>query len=149
MGSIRGKDATAKIVLFVQWLPLMLHLRDALAAHGVQALALHGGTYDRQELIQRFQFGSAADDGVLLLSLADSVSGMNLVCANHCILVHPMYAESRARALAYERQAIGRVRRQGQEKTVHVYRFITKNTIEEELAKVRLEDMRQFHECAS
>ena len=83
-------------------------------ANGIDTLVLSGGVTNRQQLLQRFQSGTEAADSVLLLSLADSVSGMNLVCANHCILVHPMFAASPARALAYERQAVGRVRRQGQ-----------------------------------
>lgn len=139
--SIRRRDRDAKVIVFVQWKPLMLHLRDAFKAKGIKALVLSGGVQDRQALLHRFQTGRETDDSVLLLSLADSVSGMNLVCANHCILVHPMFAENRSRALAYERQAVGRVHRQGQERKVHVYRFVTKNTIEEDLAKIRMQEL--------
>jgi SNF2 family DNA or RNA helicase len=40
---------------------------------------------------------------------------------------------------AYETQAIGRIRRMGQEETcVHVYRFYTRDTVEEKLHHAHL-----------
>ena len=70
---------------------------------------------------------------VLLLSLEGSPSGMNLVCANHCLLVHPMFTDDPAQARAWEKQAIGRIVRTGQTRPCHIYRFITEETIEDEL----------------
>merc|ERR1712118_39788 len=72
---------------------------------------------------------------VLLLSLENDPSGMNLVCANHCLLVHPMSTSDPEQAAAWEEQAIGRICRQGQEKKCHIYRFQTMQTIEEDLFK--------------
>ena len=60
---------------------------------------------------------------------------MNLVCCHHLMLVHPMLAESRDASLSFERQAIGRVRRQGQQEKVHVYRFFVRDTMEEEMVR--------------
>jgi len=59
---------------------------------------------------------------------------MNLVCAHHVLLVHPMYADRSSDAASCEMQAIGRVRRQGQQHTVHVHRFVVRDTVEESLA---------------
>lgn len=67
----------------------------------------------------------------LLLSLETSTSGMNLTVAAHLFLVHPCLVGNRDTAVAYEQQAIGRLVRQGQTKTVHVHRFVTEGTIEE------------------
>jgi DNA repair and recombination RAD54-like protein len=72
-----------------------------------------------------------------MLSLEDDPSGMNLVAANHCVLVHPMFTESPALAVSYEKQAIGRICRQGQVKPCFVYRFQTDGTIEESLFKAQ------------
>merc|ERR1712008_340035 len=134
---IRVSEPSAKVVVFVQWGDIMAHLAEAFEANGLETLVLKGTTRDRQLVLNRFKEGQGAADGILLLSLSDSVSGMNLICSHHCLLVHPMFAESNARALAYEKQAVGRVHRQGQEHPVHVYHFVTSNTIEEELASVR------------
>eukprot|EP00747_Dinoflagellata_sp_TGD_P139193 gnl/TRDRNA2_/TRDRNA2_175870_c0_seq5.p2 gnl/TRDRNA2_/TRDRNA2_175870_c0~~gnl/TRDRNA2_/TRDRNA2_175870_c0_seq5.p2 ORF type:complete len:117 (+),score=17.58 gnl/TRDRNA2_/TRDRNA2_175870_c0_seq5:258-608(+) len=60
---------------------------------------------------------------------------MNLVCAHHVLLVHPMHADKPSEAVAFEMQAIGRVRRQGQKQTVHIHRFVTRDTVEESLAR--------------
>ena len=73
---------------------------------------------------------------VLLLSLEHAASGTNLTAANHVIFVHPMNAETLSTAVAYERQALARVRRVGQERDeVHVWRFIAKDTVEEYMHK--------------
>merc|ERR1719373_860383 len=54
--------------------------------------------------------------------------------ASHVILVHPMVAYSAEEQLAYEAQAVGRVRRWGQKKKVQVWRFVVEGTIEADLA---------------
>lgn len=67
-----------------------------------------------------------------MLSLEHAASGTNLTAANHVIFVHPMNAETLSSAVAYERQALARVRRVGQERSeVHVWRFVTRETVEE------------------
>ena len=71
---------------------------------------------------------------MLLLSLEHVASGSNLTAANHVIFVHPMNAETMSSAVAYERQALARVRRVGQERgEVHVWRFVTQETVEEHM----------------
>ena len=71
---------------------------------------------------------------VLLLSLEHAASGSNLTAANHVIFVHPMNADTLSSAVAYERQALARVRRVGQERAeVHVWRFVTRETVEEHM----------------
>lgn len=92
-----------------------------------------GTVQTRQKTLQIFKESTASEHRVLMLSLEKSPSGMTLTCANHVFLVHPMVAESATLAVGYECQAIGRVRRPGQEKTVHVWRFVTSGTVEEKL----------------
>ena len=71
---------------------------------------------------------------VLLLSLEHAASGSNLTAANHVIFVHPMNADTLSSAVAYERQALARVRRVGQERAeVHFWRFVTRETVEEHM----------------
>ena len=119
-----------KMLVFVQWEALSLKIQRALKQCGVQALRLRGSTTSRTKTLQEFACGSAK---LLLLSLEKSPTGMNLTCANHVVLFHPMVAESEEIARDYERQAVGRVKRHGQTKTVHVHRVVAKGTIEEDL----------------
>merc|ERR1712100_957050 len=88
---------------------------------------------DAFAVLERFQESTDVNDPrVMLLSLEHAASGSNLTAANHVLFVHPMNAETVSTAVAYEQQAIGRVRRVGQARSeVHVWRFITCQTVEE------------------
>jgi len=130
-----AEDAECKIIVFVQWEGLLKKVHAALSECGLPCLRIFGTVPQRQRTLQKFRESSAVEHRLLLLSLEKSPSGMTLTNANHIFLVHPMVAESPALAAGYERQAIGRVRRPGQEKTVHVWRFITSDTVEEQLVE--------------
>ena len=67
----------------------------------------------------------------------ESASGANLTNANHAIFLSPLLTESKETYIANETQAIGRVRRYGQTKTVHIYRFFSMNTIDVEIYEQR------------
>ena len=87
-------------------------------------------------VLRRFQEDAGAPH-VLVLSLQRAAAGTNLTAASHVLFVHPMNAETVRTAAAYERQALARVRRIGQaRKEVHVWRFITKQTVEEHIWKL-------------
>merc|ERR1711896_109957 len=94
-------------------------------------LSLEGSIFDRSRTLK--QFRSDPSISLLLLSLEDSASGTNLTVASHVFLLHPMFARSQAEAASFEAQAVGRVRRLGRTEPVHVWRFITAGTVEEEL----------------
>merc|ERR1712124_37319 len=72
---------------------------------------------------------------LMLLSLEESASGTNLTAANHVLIVHPMEATSREEAVAFEMQAVGRVRRPGQQRKIHIWRFVTVGTIEQQITE--------------
>lgn len=82
------------------------------------------------EIFQKEQ-PSHGDPMVLLLKMDHEQSaGLNLTNLNHAVFVHPLLADTQEQYEAYETQAIGRLRRYGQEKTVHVWRFLAKDTID-------------------
>ncbi|KAI8828828.1 SNF2 family N-terminal domain-containing protein [Chytriomyces cf. hyalinus JEL632] len=74
---------------------------------------------------------------VLMLSARDSVSGLNLTEASHCIILHPFYAANESHAVASEKQGVARVLRKGQDKTVKIVRFYVENTVEQALHEAR------------
>lgn len=120
-----------KAVVFAQWQDLIFKIHAALRKSGMNAAVLAGGAFDRASVLQRFE---SPELPILLLSLEDSASGTNMSHANHVMLVHPMVAASAEEQTAYEAQAIGRVCRWGQKRTVHVWRFVMESTIEADLA---------------
>jgi len=125
---IHDEDASSRVLVFVQWNELLLKLEAALTHYGVHCVALRGGVADRQRTITAFAEGEQRY--VLLMAMEHDDSGLNLTCSNHVFFVHPM-AASPEMARACERQALGRVRRCGQARDVHLYRFVTGGTIEE------------------
>jgi len=138
-------DPKAKALVFVQWADLEGKVCRALQDHGVPFLCLSGASGSGKRLggadgavLRRFQEEDQADAPfVLVLSLQRAAAGANLTAASHVLFVHPMNAESVDVAAAYERQALARVRRIGQtRKEVHVWRFVTKQTVEEHIWKL-------------
>ncbi|CAK9018575.1 unnamed protein product [Durusdinium trenchii] len=128
------QEDSAKVIIFVQFEVLLGKMKGALSSMGMSCLTLHGSVFERRRVIRQFH-AEGRENRILLLSLERSPAGMNLVCCHHLILVHPMLAESKEAALSFERQAIGRVRRQGQKEQVHVYRFFVRDTMEEEMVR--------------
>eukprot|EP00398_MALV-I-01_sp_L67-1_P000402 gene402-708_t len=130
-----------KVIIFIQWDQIRDSLISAIEGiTGFKPLVLRGDINKRNNTISKFQHGSQPEDHVLVLSMEESATGMNLVCANHCILAHPMYGDTKY-ATDCEKQAIGRIRRQGQTKTCYLYRFFTEGTIEEELMKKHSQEL--------
>jgi len=107
---------------------------------GEAALIYHGGLSQekRTETINKFQNDPGAR--ILLISLKAGGLGLNLTAASRVIHYDLWYNP------AVENQATDRAFRIGQERTVFVHRFITKNSFEEKIdtmisAKRELADM--------
>mmetsp|Transcript_58240 Transcript_58240/g.127869 ORF Transcript_58240/g.127869 Transcript_58240/m.127869 type:complete len:675 (-) Transcript_58240:313-2337(-) len=134
-------DPTAKVVVFVQWHSLEVRVHNALKEFGINCTVLKGNVYTRTSAITDFQepvddTSHSSASRVLILSLEHSASGANLTAAHHVFFIHPMNATTEAQAVAYELQAIGRVRRWGQARDcVHVWRFVTLDTVEATLTQ--------------
>ena len=133
---LRLANPRAKVILFVQFDDLKRKVGDALTEFGIANTRLQGGTSQRGNIIRDWQENGVSSTFVLLLSLAQSASGTNLTAASHVVFLHPMLAASVDLATQYELQAIGRARRHGQlNPCVHVWRFVTANTIEQAITE--------------
>ncbi|KAG5187340.1 hypothetical protein JKP88DRAFT_161808 [Tribonema minus] len=133
--TIRGIPAEERILLFVQFADLMQVVTAALEDSGIKALQLKGSVHTKTSAMEAFQKESG-DVRVLLLDLAgESASGANLTVANHAMFLHPVLLPTAQERTAVETQAIGRVLRYGQTKTVKIWRFIAANTIDTDLLK--------------
>lgn len=129
--NIHTSSPSAKVIVFSQWDALRCHVSQALQERNVEHLSLQGSIFDRSRTLEHFR--SDPSVSLLLLSLEDSASGTNLTVASHVFLLHPMFAHSQAKAASFEAQAVGRVRRLGQTEPVHIWRYVTSGTVEEEL----------------
>ena len=124
------------MIIFVQFDDLKQKVAEALRRHNIKAVEVKG-TVDKQvSALEPFQNEKPrkGDPRVLLLKMDDEQSaGLNLTRINHCIFAHPLLADNKQQYEAYETQAIGRVRRYGQLKTVYVSRFLVCDSIDTEI----------------
>ena len=134
---IEKQDSTDRILIFVQFDDLLTKIRLALEKARIGTIVIEGTATKQANELDRFQKLDVNDpdsERVLILNVAAaSASGANLTLASHVIFVHPVhYTEtSNDRFIATETQAIGRIRRYGQEKRCHIWRLLTANAVDE------------------
>ncbi|WP_023591255.1 DEAD/DEAH box helicase [Streptomyces thermolilacinus] len=117
----------ASVLVFTQYVRMARLLRDHLAARGVRAQLLHGGTPvgEREAMVARFQDGEVP---VFLLSLKAAGTGLNLTRAEHVVHFDRWWNP------AVEAQATDRAYRIGQTQPVQVHRLIAEGTVEDRIA---------------
>lgn len=125
----------AKLILFVQFRRLMGLVSKALKNFNIDNVRCEGNVFQRNHAIRTFKTSDKVR--LILLSSEDSVSGLHLVEATHVVIFHPFMVGSDTLAIAYEKQGIARAWRGGQTKQVKLVRFLTRDTIEEEMARKR------------
>ncbi|WP_246843461.1 DEAD/DEAH box helicase [Allokutzneria sp. NRRL B-24872] len=115
------------VLVFTQYVAMARLLESHLAARGVSARLLHGGTpvAARDELVTDFQDGKIP---VFLLSLKAAGTGLNLTRADHVVHFDRWWNP------AVEEQATDRAYRIGQTRPVQVHRFVSEGTIEDRIA---------------
>jgi superfamily II DNA or RNA helicase len=120
-----------KVVIFSQFVSFLDRIRNVLKLklpdYPIQEL--RGSTTNRQKPVADFQEKSGP--GVILVSLKAGGTGITLHAADYVFLMDPWWNP------AVEDQAIDRVHRIGQDKTVFVYRLITQGTIEERIMDLK------------
>ncbi|WP_344880959.1 DEAD/DEAH box helicase [Allokutzneria multivorans] len=117
------------VLVFTQYVAMARLLESHLAARGVSARLLHGGTpvAARDELVKDFQDGKIP---VFLLSLKAAGTGLNLTRADHVVHFDRWWNP------AVEEQATDRAYRIGQTRPVQVHRFVSEGTIEDRIAEM-------------
>lgn len=118
-------ESGRKILLFSQFREMLAIIRRFLEEESVNYLYLDGATRNRQELIDRFN--GDTNVRLFLVSLKAGGTGLNLTAADTVVIYDPWWNP------AVENQAVDRAHRIGQTKTVHVYRLITENSIEQKI----------------
>ncbi|VEI12638.1 DEAD/DEAH box helicase [Trueperella bialowiezensis] len=119
-------------LVFSQFTRFLKLIAKRLDAEGIAYLYLDGTTRHRPKLIRSFQEGEAP---IFLISLKAGGTGLNLTMADYAILTDPWWNP------AAEEQAVDRAHRIGQTRPVHVYRLVSRGTIEEKV--VALQDAKR------
>src|SRR5690606_36990944 len=114
-----------KVLIFSQFVRHLSIVRDFLRTEGINNAYLDGSTTNRQAEVEAFQ--KDPNIPVFLISLKAGGVGLNLTAADYVFLLDPWWNP------AVEAQAIDRAHRIGQENKVIIYKFITRNTVEEKI----------------
>ena len=119
---IRGGNS---VLVFSQFTEHLDIVKRAFQKRQIPYFYLDGNTKNRMEVVQSFQ--NEKKPCLFFISLKTGGVGLNLTKANYVFLLDPWWNP------AVENQAIDRCYRIGQAHPVTVYRFITKDTIEEKI----------------
>jgi hypothetical protein len=122
-------DEGHRVLLFSQFVEMLDIVKQWLESRGIRHEYLTGQTQDRQARVERFNQDSSIP--VFLISLKAGGTGLNLTGADYVIHYDPWWNP------AAEEQATDRAHRIGQTKTVFVYRFIARGTVEEKIMRLK------------
>ena len=119
-----------KVLLFSQFTSMLSIIAKGLDERGVKYYKLTGSTKS-QLRVQMAEAFNNDDTPIFLISLKAGGTGLNLTGADVVIHYDPWWN------LSAENQATDRAHRIGQEKTVQVFKLLTKNTIEEKIQELQ------------
>lgn len=114
-----------KVLVFSQFVKQLDIYRRYFLEHKIQFAYLDGATSKRGEVVREFQANK--DIKLFLISIKAGGVGLNLTEADYVFILDPWWNP------AVEQQAIDRTHRIGQNKNVFIYKFITKDTVEEKI----------------
>lgn len=119
-----------RVLIFSQFRGMLDILEKELDHLKMECFKITGSTpvKERQEMTRAFNRG---EKEAFLISLKAGGVGLNLTGADTVILVDLWWNP------AVEDQAIGRAHRMGQERSVEVYRLVTRGTIEEKIQELQ------------
>ncbi|PUZ75895.1 hypothetical protein GQ55_1G246400 [Panicum hallii var. hallii] len=132
------RSSGAKSIVFSQWTAFLDLLQIPLSRNNFSFARLDGtlNLQQREKVIKEF----SEDRGilVLLMSLKAGGVGINLTAASSAFVMDPWWNP------AVEEQAVMRIHRIGQTKTVSIKRFIVKGTVEERMEAVQARKQRMI-----
>jgi len=118
-------EKNEKCIIFSEYLNPLNFIEELLILNGIKYIKITGAIQNRQELIDLFN----NDDNykVAILSLRATSHGITLTSANNDILLDLWWNP------AVINQAIDRIHRIGQQRTVYVHQILIKGSIEEKI----------------
>jgi SNF2 family DNA or RNA helicase len=114
-----------KVLIFSQFVKQLNLYRKFFEDKDIPYAYLDGGTQNRGDVVKQFQEDEKTR--VFLISIKAGGVGLNLTEADYVFILDPWWNP------AVEQQAIDRTHRIGQTKNVFIYKFITKDSVEEKI----------------
>ncbi|SEN62734.1 Helicase conserved C-terminal domain-containing protein [bacterium A37T11] len=114
-----------KVLIFSQFVKQLDIYRDYFDKHHISYAYLDGATKNRESVVEEFRQNDTVK--LFLISIKAGGVGLNLVEADYVFILDPWWNP------AVEQQAIDRTHRIGQTRNVFIYKFITKDSVEEKI----------------
>lgn len=126
----------AKVLIYSSFVEYLKLVKDFLLENNINFAYIDGSVKDRESQINKFN--SDPECKVFILSLKAGGLGLNLTTAQYVFLLDPWWNP------ASEAQAFDRAHRIGQTKTVFIYKFISRSSIEEKILKLQSQKLELF-----
>lgn len=119
-----------KIIIVSQWVTMLNIIRWSFTEANIKFISLQGDIQikDRSKYIKQFE--TDTETKVCFISLMSSAEGINLVAANHLVLVDQWYNQAKMI------QIQDRIHRINQTRQVYIYNLQIENTIEQQIEKL-------------
>ena len=127
-------EAGHKVLVFSQFVKQLDLYRKYFDKHHVNYSYLDGATQNRGKVVEEFKTEEHIQ--IFLISIKAGGVGLNLTEADYVFILDPWWNP------AVEQQAIDRSHRIGQTKNVFIYKFITKDTVEEKILALQNKKLR-------
>ncbi|ODV59248.1 translocase ULS1 ASCRUDRAFT_37902 [Ascoidea rubescens DSM 1968] len=129
--NIELKHPDEKILVFSQFTLFFELLTKVLMENDIEFLRYDGSMSmnTRDDTVRRFYTDSSKK--LMLISLKAGNVGLTLTCASHVIIMEPFWNPY------VEEQAMDRVHRIGQMKTVYVHQILVENTVEDRIIQLQ------------
>jgi SNF2 family DNA or RNA helicase len=127
---------SAKVLIYSSFVEYLKLIKEFLLDNNISFAYIDGSVKDREEQINKFN--SDPECKFFLLSLKAGGLGLNLTAAQYVFLLDPWWNP------AAEAQAFDRAHRIGQTKTVFIYKFISRLSIEEKILKLQSKKLELF-----
>ena len=118
-----------KFLIFSSFVKHLELFKKYFTDHNIAYSMLTGKDNNRHQIVKEFETNDKIKP--FLISIKAGGVGLNLTSANYVFIIDPWWNPF------VEQQAIDRTHRIGQDKNVMVYRFISKNTIEEKILNLQ------------
>ncbi|HEY8928222.1 MAG TPA: SNF2-related protein [Mucilaginibacter sp.] len=118
-------EGNHKVLIFSQFVKQLNIYREYFDKEKIPYAYLDGATQNRGDMVKHFQEDEKTR--VFLISIKAGGVGLNLTEADYVFILDPWWNP------AVEQQAIDRTHRIGQTKNVFIYKFITKDSVEEKI----------------
>ena len=118
-----------KVLVFSQFVKHLELFKAYFIKKQIAFAYLDGSTQNRHEVVNEFKTNEEVQ--IFLISIKAGGVGLNLTEADYVFILDPWWNP------AVEQQAIDRTHRIGQKNTVFIYKFITKNSVEEKIVALQ------------